>query len=387
MEYIGEEEEYTGTDMPQTSFTFWNSDFSEPKAQDELLKSSLACSVEADEPGPSVEVNKSSFCEFLELQRWTPMRKWFRKIQKAPTLATVPEETAEELAAEEQEVSVSTQQPHLAAAPEEPQPVCLPETPQVPVAEEQPHVHRKCKEKRKHLIYPQVYNDPEEPRVQILQREPVTPPQQQQQTPNTKDQTPAETFYLQNGVKMIQVSENYVSEKDELTIQLKKEQALRRDLVKDFKEKIQVAKAQESESYKTAETRNLRLHVDLHEAELNHEEALQRVSTMEKDLEEEKKLQQEAETCQIQVREGNSRLVSALVQAQEDQKREKLQWEEERPGLLQTIKDQQDALKQVDTAKEDMLKRMERIREQVEEIRKKPKKPSRWKRFLNFFKR
>ncbi|KAE8285882.1 hypothetical protein D5F01_LYC15551 [Larimichthys crocea] len=84
--------------------------------------------------------------------------------------------------------------------------------------------------------------------------------------------------------------------------------------------------------------------------------------------------------------EDNSKLVAALVQAEEGLKQEALQWEEQKANLLKSITEQQQAVEQ-GTSKAENQDRYDGLEEQVAAILNKPRKPSLWKRFKRLFKR
>ncbi|XP_034558530.1 myosin-2 heavy chain-like [Notolabrus celidotus] len=253
----------------------------------------------------------------------------------------------------------------------------------------QPQVGRKCKQKLKHLNT-NTSRDLEEPLWesgltgrQIPQREPVTP---SQQDPKTKARNPSQSFYQMTGAKMVEVSKvDLMSDKDELTITLEREQAALRAEAERLKERTEIVKAEGPLEDIVREIRLKRLQLDLIDAECREEEVLLKVSQLEDALEKEKENQKEAQKSLAQEKEENTRLVAALTQAEEDLKRETLQWQEESTGLLQSIQDHKQALRQ-NTVEEDMMRRMECLTQQLAMLGKKTKKPSLMTRFFNLFK-
>ncbi|XP_034567371.1 myosin-2 heavy chain-like isoform X2 [Notolabrus celidotus] len=253
----------------------------------------------------------------------------------------------------------------------------------------QPQVGRKCKQKLKHLNT-KTSRDLEEPLCesgltdrQIPQREPVTPPQQD---PKTKAKNPSESFYQMTGAKMVEVFKvDSMSDKDELTITLEREQAALRAEAERLKERTEIVKAEGPLEDIVREIRLKRLQLDLIDAECREEEVLLKVSQLEDALEKEKENQKEAQKSLAQEKEENTRLAAALTQAEEDLKRETLQWQEESTGLLQSIQDHKQALRQ-NTVEEDMMRRLECLTQQLAMLGKKTKKPSLMTRFFNLFK-
>lgn len=312
MQTIREEGACAGSDMPETSMN-------------RRLETSPVCKVKkASEPEPSVKPQKSKLRLYLERYKKRPMTQVFYEIQKSPMLDTVPEETPEVLAFEEQQALVSTQQQEVVAAPE---------TPQV--------------------------NDLEE----------------------------SECDREESFTQMTQLCNDFMDEQYDLDRQLERDRAIVRDAMKSLMDDIRFVKARGSEAAIASNTRSFRLHMEFKEQELKHEEAFDRVRKLENDLEEEKKLKMEAETSLEEERKENARLVSAVAQLQEDLRRENLLWQEEKAGLLQSIQDQKETLEKLDTEREDIERRMDCLKEQVKEMRQKPKKLSRWRRFLNLFRR
>ncbi len=203
-----------------------------------------------------------------------------------------------------------------------------------------------------------------------------------QQAPKAKASDPGDSFFLPTGVKVIQVAElDFIGDNDERIIGLQSEEVDLLAEVEHLKEMLQTQTALSAETCLRDQTRIKILQLEIIERESTEKEVLRKVRKLEETLDKEKDRQKEVESSLAHQREENSRLVAALVQAEEDLKRDTLKWEEEKSRLLQCIKEQQQ-----ETKRDHLRNRTVELEQKMVEINKKPKKRSLWKRFLQLFK-
>ncbi|XP_044055303.1 IgA FC receptor-like [Siniperca chuatsi] len=307
-----------------------------------------------------------------------------------PEASAAPEEPQASAAPEEPEASGAPEEPQASAAPEEPQASAAPEEPQASAAPEEPEASAAPEEPQVAAISeePEASAAPEEPKPDVTPEEPqvAVAPKGPQVTMESKS---VEAFYKKTGVKMIEVSELDFMDKDEETTRLRYQQAYLITKVERLKESLQTQTALNTQADVRHKTRIKTLQRQIINREFFERETLRKIRKLEEALEKELNQQKKVETSLAHQREENSRLVAALVQAEEDLKRETLKWEEEKSSLLQMIEEQQQqqqqALQQKTTG--DHLKdRIVDLEQKMAVIDKKPKRRSLWKRFLQVFK-
>ncbi|KAE8291712.1 hypothetical protein D5F01_LYC09070 [Larimichthys crocea] len=190
---------------------------------------------------------------------------------------------------------------------------------------------------------------PEEPELDVIVDDISThvpqPSNTPQQAPISEATNPAEAFFQKTGVKMIAVPEiDFMEDKSEEIIKLEREQAAMLKEVEQLREMLQTQRALQAQEESKYQTRVEYLQLEISNTETSEKEVLCKVSKLEEAVEKEKSHQSETETSMSHLRAENSRLVAALTQAEEDTKKETIQWEEEKSNLLSNIKEEQQIL-------------------------------------------
>lgn len=185
---------------------------------------------------------------------------------------------------------------------------------------------------------------------------------------------------------MIEVTElDFTKDKDEQITTLQNEQVTLLSEVEHLKEMLQTASALNIQAALKNEKSIEILQLDIISRESTAKEALHKVRELEEALDEERAHRKELETSLAQQREETSRLAAARIQAEENLKKETLQWEEKWSHFLQSLTEKQQAL-QEDTT-DDLRNRIADLEQSMAEAdNSKPKKRSLWKRFLRLFK-
>ncbi|KAE8284214.1 hypothetical protein D5F01_LYC17545 [Larimichthys crocea] len=166
-----------------------------------------------------------------------------------------------------------------------------------------------------------------------------------QQAPISEATNPAEAFFQKTGVKMIAVPEiDFMEDKSEEIIKLESEQAAMLKEVEQLLEMLQTQRALQAQEESKYQTRVEYLQLEISNTETSEKEVLCKVSKLEEAVEKEKSHQSEIETSMSHLRAENSGLVAALTQAEEDTKKETIQWEEEKSNLMSNIKEEQQIL-------------------------------------------
>ncbi|KAE8277506.1 hypothetical protein D5F01_LYC24546 [Larimichthys crocea] len=144
---------------------------------------------------------------------------------------------------------------------------------------------------------------------------------------------------------MIAVPEiDFMEDKSEEIIKLESEQAAMLKEVEQLLEMLQTQRALQAQEESKYQTRVEYLQLEISNTETSEKEVLCKVSKLEEAVEKEKSHQSEIETSMSHLRAKNSRLVAALTQAEEDTKKETIQWEEEKSNLMSNIKEEQQIL-------------------------------------------
>ncbi|XP_027128761.1 paramyosin [Larimichthys crocea] len=190
---------------------------------------------------------------------------------------------------------------------------------------------------------------PEEPELDVIVEDisihVPQPSNTPQQAPISEATNPAEAFFQQTGVKMIAVPEiDFMEDKSEEIIKLESEQAALLKEVEQLREMLQTQRAVQAQEESKHQTRVEYLQLEISNTETSEKEFLCTVTKLEEAVEKEKSHQSEIETSMSHLRAENSRLVAALTQAEEDTKKETIQWEEEKSNLLSNIKEEQQIL-------------------------------------------
>ncbi|KAG8009273.1 hypothetical protein GBF38_017394 [Nibea albiflora] len=143
---------------------------------------------------------------------------------------------------------------------------------------------------------------------------------------------------------MIAVPEiDFMENKSDEIIKLEWEQAALLKEVEQLREMLQTQRALQAQEELKYQTRVETLQLELSNTETSEKEVLCKVSELEEALKETSH-QSDIETSMSHLRAESSRLVAALTQAEEDTKKETIQWKEEKSNLLSNIKKTQQTL-------------------------------------------